>query len=120
MCIRDRDTKDPKLKKAYRERLYTMSREVTNKQIASLESVSKMERFVYCYDTVNCAGASDTYSCTFYDFSTGTKNVDSIQHLVHLTILNMDTVNFSVNVSLKICTRIGQEEDLSLIHISEP
>ena len=88
-----------------------MSREVTNKQIASLESVSKMERFVYCYDTVNCAGASDTYSCTFYDFSTGTKNVDSIQHLVHLTILNMDTVNFSVNVSLKICTRIGQEED---------
>jgi hypothetical protein len=105
------DTKDPVLRSGYRERLYTMSREVTNKQIASLESVSTMERFVYCYDTMNCAGASDTYSCTFYDSIYEGGHYDSIQHIVHLTIQEMDSVNFSVNVSLKVCTRIGDNQD---------
>jgi len=105
------DTKDPVMRHSYRERLYTMSREVTNKQIASLESVSKMERYVYCYDTINCPGASDTYSCTFYDSTYTGRHFDSIQHIVHLTLLKMDTINFSVDVSLKICTRIGEEPD---------
>src|SRR5690349_7020559 len=33
------DTKNPKLKTEYKKRLYKMSREVTNKQVASLEGV---------------------------------------------------------------------------------
>ena len=108
---RNRDeTKDPVKRKVFRDRLYTMSREVTNKQIASLEGVSAMEQFVYCYDTVNCAGSSNTFECVFYDF-TNTKHSDSIQHLVHLTILNFDTLSMSANVSLKICTRVGSSED---------
>ena len=104
------ETKDPIRRKAYRDRLYTMSMEVTNKQIASLEGVSSIEQFVYCYDTVNCAGASNTYECVFYD-TANTKQRDSIQHLVHLTVLDYDTLSFSVNVSLKICTRVGSAED---------
>lgn len=104
------ETKDPVKRKAYRDRLYTMSMEVTNKQIASLEGVSSMEQFVYCYDTVNCAGAGNTFECIFYD-TANTKERDSIQHLVHLTILEYDTLSFSVNVSLKICTRVGTNED---------
>jgi len=104
------ETKDPIKRKIFRDRLYTMSREVTNKQIASLEGVSEMEQFVYCYDTVNCPGTSNTYECVFYDIA-NTKQADSIQHLVHLTIGDFDTLSMSANVSLKICTRVGSAED---------
>ena len=105
------DTKDPKLRAAYRARLYNMSREVTGKQIASLEGVSRIEKFVYCYDTINCPGADNTFNATFYDSIVNGNKVDSITHIVYLTILDMDTLNNSINVRLKVCTREGQQED---------
>jgi hypothetical protein len=105
------DTSDPKLKATYSERLYTMSREVTNKQIASLEGVSTTEKFNYCYDTVNCPGMSTTFSCTFLDsLKTGSRS-DTIEHIVRLTILEMDTVNSSLEVRLNICTRVPGKDD---------
>ena len=39
------------------------------------------------------------------------KKVDSIQHIVRLTILEMDTVRRSVEVRLNICTRLPNMED---------
>lgn len=105
------DTKDPVLKKSYHERLYTMSREVTNKQVASLEGVSTTEKFNYCYDTINCQGMSATFSCTFVDSLRNGDRFDSIQHIVRLTILDMDTVSRSVNVRLNICTRQTGKQD---------
>jgi hypothetical protein len=105
------DTKDPKLRDEYRARLYNMSREVTGKQIASLEGVSTIEKFVYCYDTINCPGADNTFNATFYDSIVNGNKVDSITHIVYLTILDMDTLNNSINVRLKVCTREGQQED---------
>jgi hypothetical protein len=105
------DTKDPKLRESYRARLYNMSREVTSKQIASLEGVSRIEKFVYCYDKINCEGADSTFSTTFYDSIVNGSKVDSITHIVYLTISKMDTLNNSINVSLKVCTREGQQED---------
>jgi len=105
------DTKDPKLREGYRDRLYNMSREVTSKQIASLEGVSRIEKFVYCYDKINCAGADSIFSTTFYDSIVNGNKVDSITHIVYLTISKMDTLNNSINVSLKVCTREGQQED---------
>jgi len=105
------ETKDPKLRATYKERLYRMSREVTNKQIASLEGVSAIEKFNFCYDTVNCAGMSSTFSCTFQDSLRNGDHWDSIQHIVRLTILDIDTVVRSLNVRLNICTRIPEKED---------
>ncbi|MDQ3016132.1 MAG: hypothetical protein M3R25_05360 [Bacteroidota bacterium] len=105
------ETKDPALRKSYNERLYTMSREVTNKQIASLEGVSSSEKFNYCYDTVNCPGMSTTFSCTFQDSIANGNAYDSIQHIVRLTILDMDTFNRSVEVRLNVCTQVHGKED---------
>lgn len=105
------ETKDPVLKSKFRERLYNMSREVTNKQIASLEGVSSTEKFNYCYDTINCAGMSSTFSCTFIDSMQHGNGFDSIQHLVRLTILGMDTASRSIDVRLNICTRLPRKED---------
>lgn len=105
------ETKDPVVRASYNERLYTMSREVTNKQIASLEGVSATEKFNYCYDPVNCPEMSSTFSCTFQDSVKNGKKVDSIQHIVRLTILEMDTVRRSVEVRLNICTRLPNMED---------
>ena len=105
------ETKDPVMRASYNERLYTMSREVTNKQIASLEGVSATEKFNYCYDPVNCPEMSSTFSCTFQDSVKNGKKVDSIQHIVRLTILEMDTVRRSVEVRLNICTRLPNMED---------
>lgn len=104
-------TKDPKLKLAYKERLYTMSREVTNKQIASLDGVSSTEKFNYCFDPVNCPDMSTTFSCTFQDSVKNGTHWDSIQHIVRLTILNMDTLSRSIEVRLNICTRLPAKED---------
>lgn len=105
------ETKDPVLRESYKERLYTMSREVTNKQVASLEGVSSTEKFIFCYDTVNCPETSPSFSCTFQDsVRNGTKR-DSIQHFVNLTILDMDTIRRSVEVRLNICTRLPGKED---------
>jgi hypothetical protein len=105
------ETKDPVLKESYKERLYTMSREVTNKQVASLEGVSTTEKFNFCYDTVNCPGMSPTFSCTFQDSIQNGDRFDSIQHIVRLTILKMDTIRRSVEVRLNICTRVPGKED---------
>ncbi len=108
------DTKDPVLRKSFKERIYKMSREVTNKQIASLEGVSTTEKFNYCYDTVNCQGMSSTFSCTFQDSVRNGSGYDSIQHIARLTILSMDTINHSVEVRLNICTRMPGRQDKCL------
>ncbi|HJW30538.1 MAG TPA: hypothetical protein VJ508_15000, partial [Saprospiraceae bacterium] len=105
------ETRDPKLRAAYKERLYTMSREVANKQIASLEGVSSAEKFNYCYDTVNCAGMDATFSCIFQDSIRNGERWDSIQHIVRLTVLKIDTANLSIEVRLNICTRMPGKED---------
>lgn len=105
------ETTDPELREGYKERLYSMSREVTNKQISSLEGVSKTEKFNYCYDTVNCPGMSTSFSCTFQDSVSNGKGYDSITHIVRLSILEMDTVFRSVEVRLNVCTRIEGQED---------
>ena len=105
------DTKDLKDRAHFRNRLYTMSQEVTNKQIASLEGVSTIEQFVYCYDTINCPGMSNTYTTTFYDAVKRGNSTDSIKHFVHLSIDKIDTVTNSANVRLRICTRVGSQED---------
>jgi hypothetical protein len=105
------ETKDLKLRLAYKERLYNMSREVTSKQIASLEGVSSIEKFNYCYDTVNCAGMEKTFSCIFQDSIRNGDHWDSITHVVRLTILEIDTVNLSLEVRLNICTQIPGKED---------
>lgn len=105
------ETQDPNLRESFKERLYTMSREVTNKQVASLENVSTTEKFVFCYDTVNCPGMSNTFSCTFVDSVQTEEGFDSIQHIVRLTIMDMDTIRRSVNVRLNICTRLPGKED---------
>jgi len=105
------DTKDPRQRDAYNQRLYAMSREVTNKQIASLEGVSSTEKFVYCYDTVNCAGMSPSFNAIFVDSVRTGAGWDSIQHLVHLTILDMDTTFRTVDVRLNICTRMPGKKD---------
>lgn len=105
------ETKNLKLRESYRARLYNMSREVTAKQIASLEGVSSMEKFIYCFDSLNCPVDQNTFSCTFTDVVTDGNRTDSIKHFVHLTVLDWDTVNYSVNVRLKICTRIPGKDD---------
>lgn len=105
------DTKDAKLRDAYHLRLYTMSREVTNKQIAALEGVSTTEKFNYCYDTVNCGVMETTFSCTFIDSTRVGGRFDSIQHIVHVSILGMDTIFRTVDVRLNICTRMPGKED---------
>lgn len=105
------ETQDPRLRASFNERLYTMSREVTNKQIASLEGVSTTEKFNFCYDTVNCPGMSPTYSCIFNDIVKNGDFVDTIQHLVNLTILKMDTLRRSLEMRLIICTRLPDKED---------
>ncbi|MEP6795272.1 MAG: hypothetical protein ABJB16_13160 [Saprospiraceae bacterium] len=105
------ETTDPKLRLAFKERLYNMSREVTNKQIASLEGVSSIEKFNYCYDTINCAGMDKTFSCTFQDSVYNGRQWDSITHIVRLTILKIDTINLSLEVRLNICTQMSGKED---------
>lgn len=105
------ETKDLTLRFNYNERLYNMSREVTNKQIASLEGVSTTEKFVYSYDTTNNEIMSTTFNCTFQDSVVYGDDCDSIQHIVRLTILGMDTLRRSINVRLNVCTRLPDRED---------
>ena len=105
------ETKDPVELLRYKERLYNMSREVTNKQIASLEGVSRTEKFTYCYDTVNCPGMSPNFSATFGDYMFSGDQYDSIYHIVRLSILNMDTLARSVEVRLNVCTQVPGKED---------
>lgn len=105
------ETQNLTLRANYNERLYTMSREVTNKQAASLEGVSTTEKFNYCYDTINCPGMSTTFSCTFQDSLVNGDKCDSIQHIVRMTILGMDTLRRSINVRLNVCTRLPDRED---------
>ena len=105
------DTKDPVLRASFKERLYNMSREVTNKQIASLEGVATSEKFNFCYDTVNCPGMEPSFSCVFQDSIRRGDGFDSVQHVVRLTILEMDTTYRSVEVRLNICTQVEGKED---------
>ena len=104
------ETKDPKLHASYRKRIFDMSKEVTTKQLASLEGVASIEKFVYFYDSL-AFNANDTFSCIFYDSLVSEKKVIPIKHLVHLTIQAKDTLNSTVSVGLKILTRIPERED---------
>ena len=88
-----------------------MSREVTSKQIASLENVSITEKFNFCYDTTLCPGMSPTFSCVFIDSIKTGEQWDSVQHLVRLTILDMDTLTRSIEVRLNICTQVPGRKD---------
>jgi hypothetical protein len=104
------ETKDPKLYSAYRKRIFDMSKEVTTKQLASLEGVASIEKFVYFYDSL-AFNANDTFSCVFTDSILSGKVIVPIKHLVHLTIQEKDTLNSTVKVGLKILTRIPERED---------
>jgi hypothetical protein len=104
------ETTDPRLYKTYRNRIYDMSKEVTTKQLASLEGVAKTERFVYFYDSL-AFNPNDTFSCTFIDTIHTGKEALPVQHLVHMTIQEKDTLNSTVKLGLKICTRIPGKED---------
>ena len=103
------ETNDPVLRASFNERLYTMSREVTNKQVASLEGVSTTEKFNYSYDPA--AAMDPTFSCTFQDSVLNGERCDSIQHIVRLTILDIDTIRRSINLRLNVCTRLPDSED---------
>ncbi len=104
------DTKDPVLKRGYRQRLYNMSKEVTSKQLASLEGVASVEKFVYFYDSLGFS-PNDTFSCVFNDSIVNGHKVDSIKHIVHLSILGKDEMNSSVDVRLKVATRMPGKQD---------
>ena len=104
------ETKNPELASSYRQRLFNMSKEVTSKQLASLEGVASVEKFVYFYDSL-AFSPNDTFSCIFNDSIVNAKSVDSIKHLVHVTILGKDEVNSSVSVRLKVATRIPGKQD---------
>ena len=104
------DTKDEALRTSYRQRLFNMSKEVTSKQLASLEGVASVEKFVYFYDSL-AFNPNDTFSCVFLDSIVNGKKIDSIKHIVHLTILEKDEVNSSVKVRLKVATRMPGKQD---------
>ena len=104
------DTKDEALRTSYRQRLFNMSKEVTSKQLASLEGVASVEKFVYFYDSMEF-NPNDTFSCVFLDSIVNGKKIDSIKHIVHLTILEKDEINSSVKVRLKVATRMPGKQD---------
>ena len=104
------DTKDEALRTSYRQRLFNMSKEVTSKQLASLEGVASVEKFVYFYDSLEF-NPNDTFSCVFLDSIVNGKKIDSIKHIVHLTILEKDEINSSVKVRLKVATRMPGKQD---------
>ena len=104
------DTKDEALRTSYRQRLFNMSKEVTSKQLASLEGVASVEKFVYFYDSL-AFNPNDTFSCVFLDSIVNGKKIDSIKHIVHLTILEKDEINSSVKVRLKVATRMPGKQD---------
>lgn len=106
----DLEIKDPKLNAAYQQRLHDMSKEVTAKQLASLEGVASIEKVVFFYDSLSYS-PSDTFSCTFLDSIVSSNEVIRIQHFAHLSILEKDSANASVQVRLKIYTRIPGKED---------
>src|SRR6187431_1369492 len=56
------ETKDRLQHKLYKNRIYDMSKEVTTKQLASLEGVASTEKFVYFYDSL-AFSPNDTFSC---------------------------------------------------------
>lgn len=104
------ETKDRKLYLDYKNRLFDMSKEVTTKQLASLEGVAHTEKFVYFYDSL-AFNANDTFSCVFVDTIVSGKSEVPIKHLVHVTVLEKDTLTSAVKLSMKILTRIPGRED---------
>jgi hypothetical protein len=106
----NQETKDRKVYMDYKNRLFDMSKEVTTKQLASLEGVAHTEKFVYFYDSL-AFNANDTFSCQFVDTLVSGKNEVPIKHLVHVTVLEKDTLTSSVKLSMKILTRIPGRED---------
>jgi len=104
------ETKDRLLHTSYKNRIYDMSKEVTTKQLASLEGVASVEKFVYFYDSL-AFNANDTFSCMFIDSFVSGQKIEPIKHFVHLSIQGKDTVNSTVTVALKIGTRIPEKED---------
>jgi hypothetical protein len=104
------ETKDRALHTSYKNRIYDMSKEVTTKQLASLEGVASVEKFVYFYDSL-AFNENDTFSCMFIDSFLVDNQVETIQHFVHLSIKEKDTINSTVTVALKVGTRIPERED---------
>lgn len=104
------ETNNPALRTSYKQRLFSMSKEVTSKQLASLEGVASIEKFVYFYDSL-AFSPNDTFSTMFLDSIGEGKNTEHIKHLVHLAILEKDTLSASVKVRLKVYTRVEGKED---------
>jgi hypothetical protein len=104
------ETKDRVQHTKFKNRIYDMSKEVTTKQLASLEGVASVEKFVYFYDSL-AFNQNDTFSCTFVDSILIDNEMKPIQHFAHLTIQEKDTANSTVTVALKIGTRIPERED---------
>ena len=106
----DIETKDPELNASYKQRLFYMSKEVTTKQLASLEGVASIDKFVYFYDSL-AFSPNDTFSTMFIDSMNNGGKLEMVQHLVHLTILEKNPETPSVKVRLKVYTRIKGKED---------
>ncbi len=104
------ETKDRGLHTKFKNRIYDMSKEVTTKQLASLEGVATVEKFVYFYDSL-AFSSNDTFSCMFIDSFLSDDKLIPIKHFVHLSIQAKDTVNSTVTVDLKVGTRIPDKED---------
>lgn len=104
------ETKDRSLRILYKERLINMSKEVTSKQLASLEGVASTEKFVYFYDSL-AFSPNDTFSAVFMDSMLLDNRNVPIQHLVHVTILEKDTSSSTIKVRLKIATRVPDRQD---------
>ena len=104
------ETTDKALHTKFKNRIYDMSKEVTTKQLASLEGVATVEKFVYFYDSL-AFSSNDTFSCMFIDSFLSEDKLLRIKHFVHLSIQAKDTVNSTVTVDLKVGTRIPEKED---------
>lgn len=104
------ETTDRALHTKFKNRIYDMSKEVTTKQLASLEGVATVEKFVYFYDSL-AFSSNDTFSCMFIDSFLIDDKLVPINHFVHLTIQAKDTVNSTVTVDLKVGTRIPDKDD---------
>lgn len=104
------ETTDRGLHTKFKNRIYDMSKEVTTKQLASLEGVATVEKFVYFYDSL-AFSSNDTFSCMFIDSFLSEDIMVPIKHFVHLSIQAKDTVSSTVTVDLKVGTRIPEKED---------
>ena len=104
---------------AYKGRLIKTSKDIINKQITSLGSVTRPVIFRYqdssykndtepVYATTDSESGSDenNISCTFFDTMTVDNSKVPLQQIVRLAVLSYDTVKISVKVKLTIQTQI--------------